>query len=70
MIHSFDYPALAEYETSLRSAPARCDSYAGAARAAATAGDKPKAKTFHDQLLAMCGGSLTSRPATPVRAAE
>ncbi len=53
--------ALAEYETSLRSAPARFNSYAGAARAAERAGEKQKAKDFNDRLLALCGGTLPSR---------
>ncbi len=34
----------------------------GAARAAEATGRKQKAKTFHDQLAAMCGGRLTARP--------
>jgi hypothetical protein len=56
--------ALAEYEISLRSAPARFNTLAGAARAAEAAGQKEKAKNFHDQLMAMCGGSLPARSAT------
>ncbi len=62
--------ALAEYETSLRSAPARFNSYQGAARAAEAAGQKQKAKTFHDQLAAMCGGSLPARGASAKAAAD
>jgi hypothetical protein len=54
--------ALAEYEISLRSAPARFNSCAGAARAAEAAGQKEKAKSFHDQLVALCGGSMPARP--------
>jgi len=57
--------ALAEYEASLRTAPARYNSYAGAAHAAERAGQKEKAKDFGDRLLALCGGSLPSRPAGP-----
>ncbi len=53
--------ALAEYEKSLLSAPARFNSYAGAARAAEAAGDKARAKTFRDRLAALCGGSLPER---------
>ncbi len=62
--------ALAEYETSLRSAPARFNSYQGAARAAEAAGQKQKAKTFHDQLAAMCGGSLPARATSAKAAAD
>jgi tetratricopeptide (TPR) repeat protein len=53
--------ALAEYETSLRSAPARFNSYDGAARAAEGAGQKEKAKNFRDQLVALCSGSVPAR---------
>jgi hypothetical protein len=53
--------ALAEYEASLRTAPARYNSYAGAARAAARAGDKTKAKDYGDRLLALSGGTLPAR---------
>jgi tetratricopeptide (TPR) repeat protein len=57
--------ALAEYEASLRSAPARFNSYAGAARAAEKAGEKQKAKDYGDRLLALCGGNLPARAAQP-----
>jgi hypothetical protein len=53
--------ALAEYETSLRSAPARFNSYRGAAQAAARAGQKEKAKAYDDRLAAVCGGSVPNR---------
>jgi hypothetical protein len=53
--------AVAEYEASLRIAPARLNSYAGAARAAQAAGQAGKAKEFHDRLTAMCGGSPPAR---------
>jgi tetratricopeptide (TPR) repeat protein len=53
--------ALSEYETSLRSAPARFNSFAGAARAAERAGQKEKAKTYRDKLVALCGGSVPHR---------
>jgi len=55
--------ALAEYEASLRSAPARFNSYAGAARAAGRAGEKQKAKDYQDRLAAQCGGSVPDRAA-------
>lgn len=54
--------ALVEYEASLRSAPARFNSYAGAARAAEAAGETPKAKLFQERLVALCGGTLPIRP--------
>ena len=53
--------ALVEYETSLRSAPARLNSYDGAARAADQAGQKQKATTFRDRVAALCGGSVPRR---------
>ncbi len=53
--------ALAEYETSLRSAPARFNSYELAARAAESAGEKQKAKAFRDRLVALCGGTVPAR---------
>jgi tetratricopeptide (TPR) repeat protein len=53
--------ALVEYEASLRMAPARYNSYAGAARAAERAGEKNKAKDFSDRLLALSGGTLPTR---------
>jgi tetratricopeptide (TPR) repeat protein len=56
--------ALIEYEASLRSAPARFNTYSGAARAAERSGDTRKAKEFHERLLAMCGGALPERRAT------
>ncbi len=60
--------ALAEYETSLVSAPARFNSYAGATRAAEAAGQKQKAKIFHERSVALCSGRLPDR-ATPTKAA-
>ena len=56
--------ALAEYEVSLRTAPARFNSYSGAALAAERSGDRSKAKVFHERLLTMCGGALPDRMAT------
>jgi hypothetical protein len=61
--------ALVEYEASLRSAPARLNSIDGAARAAEVAGQKEKAANFHDQLMALCGGSVPVR-ATSAKAAD
>jgi len=54
--------ALAEYETSLRSAPARLNSYDGAARAAERAGKKREAKVFHERLVALCGDRCPPGP--------
>ena len=56
--------ALVEYEASLRSAPARFNSYSGAALAAQRAGDTGKAKEFRERLLTMCGGALPDRMPT------
>ena len=53
--------ALAEYEASLRSAPARLNSYDGAAQAAERAGKKQEAKAFRERLVGLCGGSVPDR---------
>ena len=53
--------ALVEYEASLRSAPARLNSFVGAARAAARAGQKEKAKAFNDRVVAVCLGAVPDR---------
>ncbi len=62
--------ALAEYETSLRSAPARLNSYYGAAQAAERAGKKQEAKAFHERLVALCGGSVPARVGSAITAAK
>ena len=53
--------AFAEYEASLRSAPARLNSYDGAAQAAERAGKKQEAKAFRERLVALCSGSVPDR---------
>src|SRR5262245_332305 len=53
--------ALVEYETSLGSAPARLNSYLGAAQAASRSGQEEKAKQFNDRLVALCGGTVPDR---------
>ena len=62
--------ALAEYETSLRSAPGRLNSYSGAAQAADRAGKKQAAKAFRTQLVALCGGAVPTRAGAAMAAAE
>jgi len=61
--------ALAEYQKSLRSAPARFNSYDGAARAADRAGKKEEAKAWREKLLLLCGGSVPVRGG-PMTAAQ
>jgi tetratricopeptide (TPR) repeat protein len=56
--------ALVEYEASLRSAPARFNSFSGAALAAERSGDAARANDFHQRLLELCGGALPERTAT------
>jgi hypothetical protein len=56
--------ALAEYEASLRPAPARFNSYYGAAQAAERAGKKQEAKAFRERLTALCDGSVPARIAS------
>jgi hypothetical protein len=53
--------AMAEYEASLRTAPARLNSYRGAAQAAERAGQKAKAKEYRDRLEALCAGAVPAR---------
>ena len=55
--------ALPEYEMSLRSAPARFNSYRGAEAAALRAKQKPKASEFRQRLVALCGGAVPERMA-------
>jgi len=62
--------ALAEYETSLRSSPARLNSYDGAAKAAERAGKKQEAKAFRERLVTLCGGSVPARVAWVKTAAQ
>jgi hypothetical protein len=62
--------SLAEYETSLRSAPARFNSYDGAARAAERAGKTEEAKTYRERLLALCRGSVPARGGARTAAAH
>jgi hypothetical protein len=62
--------ALTEYETSLRSAPARLNSYDGAARAAERAGKKQEARVFHERLVALCGGSVPARVGSAMTAEQ
>ena len=53
--------AFAAYEQSLKSAPARFNSYQGAALAAERAGMKQQAQSYHDKLVALCGGTVPAR---------
>jgi hypothetical protein len=55
--------ALVEYERSMRNAPARLNSYLGAARAAARAGQNDKARTYRERLVAVCDGAVPDRVA-------
>ena len=57
--------ALAEYESSLRSAPARLNSCYGAARSAEVAGQVEKARRFADQLVTLCAGAVPARAELP-----
>jgi tetratricopeptide (TPR) repeat protein len=47
--------ALVEYRAALKSSPARFDSLYGAARAARAAGDEATARSYYNNLVAMCG---------------
>jgi hypothetical protein len=54
--------ALAEYEASLKIAPHRFNSVAGAARAAELTGDKQKARAYYMDLVRFGGNAETARP--------
>jgi tetratricopeptide (TPR) repeat protein len=62
--------ALAEYQASLQTAPARFNAFDGAARAALRAGKKREAKAFQKQLAALCGGSVPARARETMTAAH
>jgi tetratricopeptide (TPR) repeat protein len=62
--------AFAAYEQSLRSAPARFNSYQGATLAAERAGMKPEARSYHDKLVALCGGTVPARTEDTKKAAR
>ena len=47
-------PALEAFETTLRVAPGRFNALSGAARAAESAGDREKAKSYYAKLLTYC----------------
>jgi hypothetical protein len=55
--------ALAEFQTTLKKEPNRFRAVAGAARAAAAAGDRAAANTYYSQLLKICAGA--DRPGRP-----
>lgn len=63
MLLAANKPALAlkEYELSLRSARNRYRGIYGAAKAAQLSGDRAKARSYYDSLLALCGKSDTER---------
>jgi tetratricopeptide (TPR) repeat protein len=54
--------ALAEFETSLRTAPERFNGLYGAARAATLAADQKKARSYYEKLLALTRQADTPRP--------
>jgi tetratricopeptide (TPR) repeat protein len=60
--------ALREYQASLRTAPARFNSYLGASRAAALAGQKDTAEAFVTRMTSLCDGRVPARGATAGRA--
>jgi hypothetical protein len=53
--------ALTEYETSLRTAPARFRSFWGAGQAAEKAGNAAKARTYYAKLVEQCGDAGSDR---------
>jgi Flp pilus assembly protein TadD len=55
--------ALTEFEATLKKEPNRFRAVAGAAKAAAVAGDRAKARTYYTQLLKIC--ERADRPGRP-----
>jgi hypothetical protein len=55
-------PALKEYEASLQSSRNRYRGFYGAAKAAQLAGDREKAQTYYQKLVALCTHADTERP--------
>jgi tetratricopeptide (TPR) repeat protein len=53
--------ALAEYEASLQTSPARFRSFWGAAQAAERSGNVPKARTYYAKLIELSGGGESTR---------
>jgi tetratricopeptide (TPR) repeat protein len=53
--------ALAEYEASLQTSPARFRSFWGAAQAAERSGNVPKARTYYAKLVELSGGGESTR---------
>jgi tetratricopeptide (TPR) repeat protein len=53
--------ALAEYEASLKTSPARFRTFWGAAQAADRSGDTAKAKTYYTKLIELCGSGDATR---------
>jgi hypothetical protein len=54
--------ALNEFETSLRNNPNRYRSHAGAAKAAERAGDRTRARSYNEKLVALAAGADGERP--------
>jgi Tfp pilus assembly protein PilF len=54
--------ALAAFEATVGKEPNRYHGFAGAAKAAATVGDKAKAKAYYEKLVAMTSSSDGTRP--------
>jgi Tfp pilus assembly protein PilF len=54
--------ALVAFEATLAKEPNRFNAFAGAAQAAATLGDKAKAKGYYERLIALASGSDADRP--------
>jgi tetratricopeptide (TPR) repeat protein len=59
--------ALAEYQSSLRTAPARFNSYLGASQAAALAGQKDTASVFVSRMASLCDGRVPARGVAPAK---
>jgi tetratricopeptide (TPR) repeat protein len=54
--------ALAAFEATIRKEPNRLNAFAGAAKAAARIGDKPKAKDYYQKLAALASSADADRP--------
>jgi len=54
--------ALQEFEASLKIAPNRFRSFVGAAKAAESAGDAVRARSYRERLVELCSVADTERP--------
>ena len=62
MVRDQEVVALKEYEASLQSARNRYRGIYGAARSAERSGDRAKARSYYERIVALCNYADTQRP--------